>query len=133
LESASRTLNRTPLPAAYDAGSASATTAGQTAGPARELRFEVRGSLDRRSASNFVESLRSLELSRPGRITIDLRGCDFLDVVGACVLLDAARRARRDGRRLALAGASPLVLRMLQLTSVDRVVELQPAMSEAPG
>jgi|SRR5215211_7793230 len=97
----------------------------------RELRFKVTGSLDRRSACRFVKSLRSAEEREPSRLTIDLQRCSFLDVVGACILLDAARRARGEGRRLALAAPPPLVRRMLQLTAVDRVVEMEPAAPEA--
>jgi anti-anti-sigma factor len=126
VEPASTTLRQTAFPSAYAAGSTSRSGPRETTAISGELRLEVSGPLDRRSAGGFVQSLRALEMSRPSRLTIDLRGCSFLDVVGACVLLDAARRARRDGRRLALAGGSRVVLRMLHLTAVDRVVELEP-------
>jgi anti-sigma B factor antagonist len=94
-----------------------------------EVRFKVTGSLDRRSACRFVESLKSVEASGPSRLTIDLQRCSFLDVVGACVLLDAARRARVGRREIALAAPPPVVRRMLELTAVDRVLEIEPPSS----
>jgi anti-sigma B factor antagonist len=98
---------------------------------APELRFKVTGSLDRRSACRFVRSLQSVERRDPSRLTIDLQRCSFLDVVGACILLDAARRARAQGRRIAVFGPPPMVRRMLQLTAVDRVVDIEPAYEAA--
>ena len=59
-----------------------------------------------------------------GDLLLDARGIDSIDTSGLGVLVGAHRRAGRAGRRLVVFGAPPQVLRMLQLTRLDRVLQL---------
>lgn len=49
-------------------------------------------------------------------IVVDLAEVTFMDVSGLRALLDARRRAERDGVPLALANVPPAVVRLLKLT-----------------
>ena len=60
-----------------------------------------------------------------GDITIDLHGVDSVDLTALKVLAAASRRAIRAGHHVVLRGATPQVLRMLHLTHLIRVVELE--------
>ena len=47
-----------------------------------------------------------------------------MGVSGLRAILDAARRARRDGRRLVVTNPVPHILRLFELTAIDQSVEL---------
>jgi anti-anti-sigma factor len=61
---------------------------------------------------------------------LDLRDLTFIDTSGVHVILDAARAARRDGRRLMLVQGSPEVDRVIELTGASAhlsIFDLDPA------
>lgn len=60
-----------------------------------------------------------------GDITIDMQGVESVDLTALKVLAAASRRALRSGRHVVLRGAPAPVLRMLHLTHLIRVVELE--------
>ena len=57
----------------------------------------------------------------------DLADLWFIDLTGLRVLLDAAARAERTGRRLIVANAPPIMTRMLGLLGLDDALEVPPA------
>ncbi|GAB3858306.1 hypothetical protein GCM10028801_18160 [Nocardioides maradonensis] len=81
--------------------------------------FDVRSTGAVRSAIN--DRLRSGD----GDLTIDLHGVESVDLTALKVLAAASRRATRAGRHIVLRGATAPVLRMLHLTHLIRVVDLE--------
>jgi anti-anti-sigma factor len=61
---------------------------------------------------------------RPPMLVIDLGELTFMGVSGLRSILDAARRARRDGRQFVVANPVPHISRLFELTAIDQSVEL---------
>jgi len=64
-----------------------------------------------------------LEDARPLLLVIDLTGLSFIDSTGLSVLLAAAERARKQGRRLIVVRPPLPALRVFTLTRVDAGME----------
>jgi anti-anti-sigma regulatory factor len=64
-----------------------------------------------------------VERARPPLLLIDLTGLSFIDSTGLSVLLAAAERARRQGRRLIVVRPPLPALRVFTLTRVDAGME----------
>jgi anti-anti-sigma regulatory factor len=72
-------------------------------------RLIVRGDLDRPAVRRLIAQVRYAERRGFRSLVVDLAECSFIDRVGVCVLLDAGRRARRDGRGFSVANPVPPV------------------------
>ena len=86
---------------------------------------EVVGDLDLASVPRVRETLHDALSVRPEQLVVDLRDCDFVDASALTMLLDVHRRCFRSGGVLSLRGCSPRVLRLLSLTGLRRVFDLQ--------
>lgn len=91
---------------------------------ALSARLALRGELDMSSAPLLADALRNVARGRRKLIVLDLAELEFMDVAGLRTILDAARRARRDGGRMAIANPSPHIVRLLELTALDQTLEL---------
>jgi anti-anti-sigma factor len=58
-------------------------------------------------------------------LEVDLHGVEFVDAAGLGILLGAHRRARRAGLRLRLVRPSPALARVLVLSRLYRVLDVQ--------
>lgn len=82
------------------------------------------GELDLASAYAFDRQLLAVEARKPALICVDLRGVTMLDSAGLGRLVSAQRRARRGGWRLVLVRGGRTVMRVLQTTRLDEMLEL---------
>jgi anti-anti-sigma factor len=82
------------------------------------------GELDMASSTSFELELKMVEARRPPMLVLDLAELRFMGVSGLRTILDAARRARRDGRQLVVTNPVPHILRLFELTAIDQSVEL---------
>lgn len=82
-----------------------------------------------------AERLRSrlLELADEGHVNqvLSLEGDVFLDSAGLGAVVSIRRRLQVLGGALVLACSNELVLRLLRLTSLDKVVAIHPTAEEA--
>jgi anti-anti-sigma factor len=85
---------------------------------------EVVGDLDLASVARVRETLHDALSVRPQQLVVDLSRCAFVDASALAMLLDVHRRAWRSGGVLTLRGCSPRVLRLLSLTGLRRVFDL---------
>lgn len=89
----------------------------------------VAGDLDVRSTSEFraalYEHMRVHGSYTDGKVLLDISGVHSVDETALKVLAAASRRARRRGGRVVLRGACPAVRRMLHLTHLIRLIELE--------
>ncbi|KRB72874.1 hypothetical protein ASE01_22675 [Nocardioides sp. Root190] len=87
------------------------------------------GDLDVRSTSELrtaiYEHLRVHGSYTDGQVLLDISGVHSVDATALKVLAAASRRARRHGGRVVLRGACPAVRRMLHLTHLIRLIELE--------
>jgi anti-anti-sigma factor len=88
---------------------------------------EVVGDLDLGRVPRVREQLHEALSARPEQLVVDLGGCDFVDASALSMLLDVHRRAWRAGGVLTLRGCSPRVLRLLSLTGLRRVFDVEAA------
>jgi anti-sigma B factor antagonist len=79
----------------------------------------LRGELDLASAGRLDDELRLVEQLGPDRIVLDCRELEFIDSAGLRVLVDAQRRAERDGRALLLTSVPKQAQRLLSVTGLD--------------
>ncbi len=88
---------------------------------------EVQGDLDAARVPRVRALLEDAVGVRPQQLVVDLSCCSFLDASGLTVLLDVHRRLARVGSVLTLRGCSPRVLKLLSLTGLQRVFDLETA------
>lgn len=94
----------------------------------------VRGEVDALTAPRLALALDEL-LDGPGdrAVAIDLEGVTFLASSGLGVLIDTARRAARDDRRLFVVATGRAVLRPLEVTGSAQLFTVVPDRSGIPG
>ena len=81
--------------------------------------FDVRSTMEVRTA--IYEASHAYEQD----VVVDLTGVETIDLTAARVLAYATLEAGRTGHHLLLRGCGPAVLRMLHLTRLARVVEVE--------
>jgi anti-anti-sigma factor len=72
------------------------------------------GELDRASAPRLADALRAAR-RKQHLVVLDLRELTLIDSAGVCAIVDATFAARREGPRLLLVPAAPLVHRIFAL------------------
>jgi anti-sigma B factor antagonist len=99
--------------------------------PERERRSEgevavlpLGGDLDLSTAPEVEREIRRAEARRPGVLVLDLRAVTFLDSSILREIVAAHVRARRDGRRLAVAVGSEAVRRVFRITLLEWRLEI---------
>jgi anti-anti-sigma factor len=86
---------------------------------------EVVGDLDLASVARVRETLHDALSVKPNQLVVDLSRCAYVDASALAMLLDVHRRAWRSGGVLTLRGCSSRVVRLLSLTGLRRVFDLE--------
>ena len=107
---------------------AKATTA-QVGGDAYVV--SVSGELDVATAGLLGEELDRTAERSARRVIVDLVGLTFLDSVALGVLTAGARRLRRDGGVCVVVSQDPRILRVFEITGLDRVFRIERSLAEA--
>ncbi|MDI1464129.1 STAS domain-containing protein [Catellatospora sp. KI3] len=97
------------------------------------VEVKVRGDLDSASAARIHDVLQEALALHPRQLVIDLAECEVIDAAGILLLLDAHRRALRDGGAVTLRSPSQRARRNLKLARVDRVLQVLPGDSDEPA
>jgi anti-sigma B factor antagonist len=66
-------------------------------------------------------------------LIVDLAKVDYLDSSGLGILVAGLKRAREHGGEIYLAGCKPRVLRVLEVTGLNRVFTMVSSVDEAVG
>src|SRR2546423_10353042 len=90
----------------------------------RVVRLVVSGDLDIATGASLELELQTAEAGRPPVLVLDLGELRFMGVAGLRSILDAARRARREGRHFVVTDPVPHISRLFELTAIDQSVEL---------
>ena len=88
----------------------------------------VSGDLDLATSPRFSEALAAAPAAR--RVVIDLTDCTFLDSSGVRALVQAVREIPEGERRVDVV-AGPAILRVLEITGVDRMVPVHRTAEDA--
>ncbi|MFW8635920.1 STAS domain-containing protein [Cribrihabitans pelagius] len=86
--------------------------------------------IDAAMAIQFKEDMRSETESGPERVILDLSEVQFIDSSGLGAIV-AAMKQLDGGRRLDLAGLTPMVEKVFRLTRMDTVFNLYASLGEA--
>lgn len=89
------------------------------------------GAFDVRSTMEVRNALYELLAQHDSDVVVDLSGVDTVDLTALKVLAVATRQASRDGHRLTLRGCRPAVRRMLHMSRLIRVLEVERAAATA--
>lgn len=90
----------------------------------RSLVLRLRGDVDLASEAVLVATLRRDPPPDVDEIVVDLTDVGFLDSTGVRVLLEGRERALAGGAVLTVRNPSPVVLRVLRVTSVAELFGL---------
>lgn len=92
------------------------------------------GDFDVRSTWKVRTAIYDLISAHSGDVVVDLTEVDSVDVTALKVLAVATRHVGRDGHHLTLRGCSSAVLRLLHMSHLIRVVEVERrASGDGPG
>lgn len=90
----------------------------------------LRGDLDITTVPEARRSVQAAEADAD-RLIVDLRSVGFLDSAGVNLVFDIALRARRRGSRITLLASDPQVRRVLRMTFIDEVADVEPPLGPA--
>jgi anti-sigma B factor antagonist len=93
--------------------------------------LNVGGEVDLATAPQLQAKLVDLVNDGTGSVVVDLTPVAFMDSTGLSVLLAAHKRAQADGHSIRLACPAGPVLRVLQLTGMERVLPVYGSLAEA--
>ena len=85
--------------------------------------LNVRGEIDVSTSPNLQEALAEL-ISRPRLWMVNMVDVSFIDSTGLGVLVGAVRDMRAAGGDLRLVVTQPQILKLLELTGLDKVFEI---------
>ena len=93
------------------------------------VRIALGGELDMAAAPALREELDRVEQDGVAAVMLDLRDLTFIDSSGLHVFLQAKNRARLNGHRVILVGATPLAERLFELTGTQFLLDGEHAVS----
>lgn len=88
--------------------------------------------IDAAVAIQFKDDMRVETESGPDRVILDLSQVSFVDSSGLGAIVASMKQLGR-GRKLELAGLSPMVDKVFRLTRMDTVFKLHPTLEDAVG
>jgi anti-sigma B factor antagonist len=100
-------------------------------GDGTERTIHLEGTCDLASAPKLRETLSELRPPDVLHIVVDASGLEFIDSTGLGLLLGSLRRLKEAGGSLKIAGAQGAVLRVLEITDLDKVIQLFPDLDSA--
>ena len=89
------------------------------------------GELDIGTSDQFERELDTLLDGGARRLVVDLLGVTFLGSVGLGLLTRAAKRTREVGGECVVVSDDPRVLRVFEITGLDRVFRIERSLMEA--
>ena len=89
------------------------------------------GEVDHATAADLLAYASSVVGEGPARLVLDCEGLTFMDSSGLRVLVALQTDLARE-RGLVIRNGSTTVLRILHVTGLEGVVEIEPAQPEAP-
>jgi anti-sigma B factor antagonist len=94
--------------------------------------LRVSGEVDVHTAPTLRDSALAALRQHGSTLRIDLREVPFMDSTGLEVLLATRRRAELAGGSLTLVAPTPAILRVLEVTGLDKLFSITPDESGAP-
>lgn len=93
----------------------------------------VSGELDVATTPRVRNEIVRLVADGATRLVLDLSRVDFIDSFGLGVLVGALKRVRTHGGEMRVVITEPRVLAVVELTGLDRVLDLAPSVDDVVG
>lgn len=93
--------------------------------------IEVAGEVDVYTAPRLREAIVAAVDAGHTRLVIDVQKVDFLDSTGLGVLVGALKRVRADGGSLDIVCTQERILKIFQITGLDKVFGLHSTIEDA--
>jgi|SRR6266705_1971379 len=93
--------------------------------------IEVEGEIDAHTAPQLKSAIAALVDQGNFELVADLEQVTFMDSTGLGVLVGALKRVREKGGDLRIVCTRRAILRVLEITGLDKVIPLYSAVSEA--
>jgi anti-sigma B factor antagonist len=81
--------------------------------------------------NNIFQLQRDLQEIHPPCLIFDVAQVPYMDSAGLGLLMNFYVSAQKNGRRMAVAGATPRVATLFEMTKVDGLLRLYPSVEEA--
>jgi anti-anti-sigma factor len=91
----------------------------------------VAGELDLATAPQLADTALAMVDASVGDLVVDAGGLTFCDSSGLTAFVRVTNRLAEDGRRLAIAGAPPIVHRVLEISGLVEAITVQDTVSDA--
>lgn len=92
----------------------------------------VSGELDLASTPEFAAAVERTLESQAGVLVIDLSALEFIDSTGVRALVKGYARAVDHGKQCSVVNGGPQVSRILEMTGVDRQIDILPSADVDP-
>jgi anti-anti-sigma factor len=95
----------------------------------------ARGEIDIYTGEQLRALLHDVLVDKPGKLILDLSETTFIDSTGLSVIIGAFKRAQMTGVELVLQSPSRNVLRVMELTGLNRAIPIvvEPGHNGAAG
>ena len=80
---------------------------------------------------NMFELQRALQEMHPPYLIFDISQVPYMDSAGLGLLVNFYVAAQKNGRRMAVVGAAPRLMALFEMTKVDSLLKLYPAVEDA--
>lgn len=92
---------------------------------------EVVGRIDSYTAPELKAQLTNASTTFPAQLVVDLKDVSFMDSSGLAALVVGMKQCRANGGDLYIAGPKQPVRMVLELTRLDKAIEIFPSDAEA--
>jgi anti-sigma B factor antagonist len=94
-------------------------------------RAALHGRLDTANVNQGEAAFIDNVVAKGRAVVVDLREVSFIASLGIRMLLSAARTLARSGVKMALYGATPLVIEIIETTALDEIIPVVATEAEA--
>ena len=80
---------------------------------------------------NMFEFQRALQDVKPPYLIFDISKVPYMDSAGLGLLVNFYVAGQKNGRKMAVAGATPRIVTLFEMTKVDSLLKLYPTVEDA--
>ncbi|MDI6875052.1 STAS domain-containing protein [Candidatus Solincola sp.] len=91
----------------------------------------LEGVVDSTNVEEFFTFINSIFKKGVKRIVLDMENTSYLSSGGLSVIVDAHKKAEREGGKLVIARASDMVADLFRVVQVEKIIPLFPTLEEA--
>ncbi len=99
--------------------------------PGRKALVRLEGVVDSTNVGEFFSLINSIFKRGICRMVLDMENASYLSSGGISVIVDAYKRAEKEGGRLVIARASEIIVDLLEVVQVGKIIPIYKTLEEA--